>query len=93
MLHRHKKEEIKIDAVEAVIPVQTEEKTPKSVKPLSQKHFKPILEKVASIESMQKEIADRQAEILAYINEQKGKAQFDVTKNEIPKPPEKPETV
>jgi hypothetical protein len=88
----HKKEQ-KTDEVEQIIPKDsdTDVKPPKSVKPLSGKHFKPILEKVASIENMQKEIAEKQSEILAYINEQKGKIKFDPEKNEIPPEPPKEE--
>jgi hypothetical protein len=66
MLHRRKAEEKKIDEVENVIP-DNEPTPPKPVKPLSQKHFKPILEEVASIKSMQTEIAQKQIEIMEFI--------------------------
>jgi hypothetical protein len=66
MLHRRKAEEKKIDEVENVIP-DNEPTPPKPVKPLLQKHFKPILEEVASIKSMQTEIAQKQIEIMEFI--------------------------
>lgn len=61
-------------------PEPKPERLPKPVKPLSQKHFAPILDEVKSIKSMQDEIKANQVEILAVL------ASFKKTEPEKEKP-------
>jgi len=53
--------------VNPIEEIETPEKLPKAVKPLSQKHFSPILEEVKSLKTVQDEIKSNQLEILKAI--------------------------
>jgi hypothetical protein len=91
MLHRNRRKKVE----EVIIPEEIV-KLPKAVKPMSKKHFQPILDEVKSMQPIIKELKENQIELKNIILEMKnilGKPQSNNIQDIKKIEPEKTETV